>query len=399
MNEVKRIMVLGASVLQKPLIDKIKEKGHYLGVIDYNPKAVGAKDADEFFCVSTIDEEAVYQAAKSFRADAIVTMATDMPMRAIAYASAKLGLKAISYDTALRATDKALMIQALAEENVPHPWFFVLRDPGQVAEIREKLVYPCICKPIDSSGSRGVHLIRNAEELEESIRYSSSSGRSGAVIVEEYMQGQEISVEILCMKGTAHILAITEKLTTGAPGFVELGHSQPGRFSDEMTARIEKTAAAACRTIGIEDGAAHVEIMITEDGPKIVELGARMGGDFITSDLVPLSTGLDMIWLMVEIALGKKPVIDQPQKRGAAIRYFMAPEGKLRAVYHLDEARRQPGVEKIDVTVSPGDEITAIRSSGDRIGQVITSGETIQQAIENAERVISMVIFDVEKDD
>ena len=390
-------MVLGASVLQKPLIDKIKEKGHYLGVVDYNPQAVGAKDADEFFCVSTIDQEAVYQTAKAFRADAIVTMATDMPMRSIAYASAKLGLKAISYETALRATDKALMIQALAAENVPHPWFFILSDPKQAAEIRDRLTYPCICKPTDSSGSRGVYLVHSEEELQEALNYSSVSGRSGAVIIEEFMTGQEISVEVLCTRGEAHVLVITEKLTTGAPYFVELGHSQPGRFSEEMTAQIEETAAAACHAIGIQDGAAHVEMMITADGPKIVELGARMGGDFITSDLVPLSTGLDMIWLMVRIALGEDPEIGKPARRGAAIRYFRAPAGTLHAVYHAEEARKLPGVEKMEITVSPGDEISVVRNSNDRIGQVITSGETIQQAIENAERVISLVKFEVEK--
>ncbi len=392
----KRILVLGASVLQLPLIQKVKEKGFVLGIVDYDSNAVGVPYADQFFCVSTTDEKGVYEAAREFKADAIVTMATDMPMRAIAYASAKLGLKAIDYETAMRATDKALMIQALAEHNVPHPAFLILEQPNDVYAYFSEIRYPCISKPTDSSGSRGVHKVNSEEELLQYLDYSSECGRSGAVIVEEFMQGQEISVEILCIDGKPHILAVTEKITTGAPYFVELGHTEPGRFDLDTYAAIERVSGDACVAIGIKDGAAHVEIIITDEGPKIVELGARMGGDFITSELVPLSTGIDMMWLMLKIALDENIEIEAPLKKGVAIRYFQCKPGKLTAIHHFEEALKSPGVVNGELYVSLEDEIKEIRSSSDRIGKIIAVGEDAAEASARAEYAVSLVEFVVE---
>lgn len=394
---MKRILVLGASILQKPLIDKVKEKGCYLGVVDYNPNAIGVKDADEFFCISTIDENGVYNVAKQFQADAIVTMATDMPMRAIAYASEKLGLKSISYQTAMKATDKELMIETFEKNNIAHPKYFVLNKPDDIFEYLNDIVYPCIAKPVDSSGSRGVHLINSGEKLMESLMYSSQYSRSGKIIVEEYMVGQEISVEILCKNGSVHVLAITEKITTGAPYFVEVGHSEPARFDDKLTTEIEEIARSACYAIGINDGAAHVEIIITNKGPKIVELGARMGGDFITSDLVPLSTGIDMIWLMVQIALGEDPEIGIPLKKGAVIRYFDAKPGKLYGIYGIEEAKKVEGISKVEINISLGDRIREIKNSKDRVGEIIAVGDNIDAAIKSVEEALDLVHFEVKE--
>lgn len=395
--EEKRVLVLGASILQKPLIDKVKEKGCYLGVADYNPNAIGVSDADEFYCVSTIDEIGVYEAAKQFRADAVVTMATDMPMRAVAFASEKLGLNSISYETALRATDKELMIKALEKYNVAHPNYLVLNEPKDILLYLDKIVYPCITKPTDSSGSRGVHLVKSPNEFMESVRYSSECSRSGKVIVEEYMIGQEISVEVLCVEDHAHVLAITEKKTTGAPYFVETGHNEPACFDDKLTKKIDEAAKSACKAIGIRNGAAHVEIIVTQDGPKIVEIGARMGGDFITSDLVPLSTGIDMIWLMVLIALGERPEIGISIKKGAAIRYFQAKPGKLNRICGVEEARNIKGVLKLEINVSVGDEIFELKSSSDRIGQIIATGNSVDDAVKSVEQALNLVKFEVDE--
>lgn len=392
--EKKRVLVLGASILQKPLIEKVKEKGCYLGVADYNPNASGVREADEFYCVSTIDEKGIYEAAKRFQADAIVTMATDMPMRAIAYASEKLGLKSISYETALKATDKELMIKALEKNHIAHPKYVAL-GKEDVSFYLDRITYPCITKPTDSSGSRGVHLVQSKDELMESVRYSFECSRRGRVIVEEYMIGQEISVEMLCQEGKAYVLAITEKMTTGAPYFVEIGHNEPARFDDKLTSEIEGAAKNACKAIGICDGAAHVEMIVTKDGPKIVELGARMGGDFITSDLVPLSTGIDMVWLMVLIALGEKPLIGSPAKRGAAIRYFKVKPGKLNGIKGIEQARNIEGVLNVEINVSPGDMIPEVKSSSDRIGQVIAIGEHVDEAAKRAEQALELVKFEV----
>lgn len=392
---MKRLLIIGASVLQLPAILKAKELGLYVGVADFNPEATGISYADEYFNVSTIDEEGVYQAAKEFKADGIMTLATDMPMRAVAYAAQKLGLTGISYDTAIKATDKGEMMKAFESENVERPWYYILRTPEDLDGVIQKITYPCISKPVDNAGSRGVMLIENREELERAVRYSSSNGREGSVIVEEYLQGSEVSVEVMVIDGEVHILQVTDKLTTGAPHFVEMGHSQPSRLRNEDIKDIRDLAARAVKSVEIDNGPAHVEIMLTDKGPKMIELGARMGGDCITTHLVPLSTGIDMVKATIQIALGEQPDIAPKFNKGAAIRYIKETLGVIKSISGVDVAGRIDGVKQITLVKTLGDVVGEIDSSVDRIGYVITQADTVDDAIvccENAMKQIIVVV-------
>lgn len=393
---MKRLLIIGASVLQLPAILKAKELGLYVGVADFNPEATGISYADEYFNVSTIDEEGVYQAAKEFKADGIMTLATDMPMRAVAYAAQKLGLTGISYDTAIKATDKGEMMKAFESENVERPWYYILRTPEDLDGVIQKITYPCISKPVDNAGSRGVMLIENREELERAVRYSSSNGREGSVIVEEYLQGSEVSVEVMVIDGEVHILQVTDKLTTGAPHFVEMGHSQPSRLRNEDIKDIRDLAARAVKSVGIDNGPAHVEIMLTDKGPKMIELGARMGGDCITTHLVPLSTGIDMVKATIQIALGEQPDIAPKFNKGAAIRYFKEQCGTIKGIYGTDVATRMDGVRLVALTKNIGDTVKGIGSSVDRMGSVIAQGSDAEFAIRCCENAIRRIDITVE---
>ena len=170
--------------MQLPAIVKAKELGHYVAVADYNPKAVGIPYADEYFNASTIDPEAVVKAARQFAPDGVMTLATDMPMRSVAAVAEAMNLPGILMDTAVKATDKAEMIKAFKEHGVPSPWYFVINDEGDLLRYRKSFTYPCIMKPTDNAGSRGVMLIHNATELDDAYKFSHGQGRCGAVIVE-----------------------------------------------------------------------------------------------------------------------------------------------------------------------------------------------------------------------
>ncbi len=393
---MKRLMVIGASVLQLPAIKKAKEMGLYVAVADYNQNAIGIPYADEYFNVSTIDEEGVYSAARSFGADGIMTLATDMPMRSLAYAAGKLGIPGISYDTALRATDKGLMIKAFEEHGVSHPWYFIVSDPAELEKVKDKITYPCISKPTDNSGSRGVMLINNEAELLNCVSYSSEQGRRGSVIIEEYMRGSEVSVEVIVLDGVPHILQVTDKLTTGAPHFVEMGHSQPSQLPKQDVEAIKMLASEAVLAVGIQNGPAHVEIMLTENGPKMVELGARMGGDCITTHLVPLSTGIDMVKATIQLALGETPDIEARLNKGSAIRFLSAPAGKITQISGHCEAAGVPGVTDVVFTKAVGDISGSIDSSTDRVGHIIAQGENPQEAVRSCEEAVKRIAFKTE---
>lgn len=385
-----RIMIVGGSAWQVPAIQKAKDFGYDVGVVDYNPEAVGIAYADVYYNVSTNDPEGVYAAAKEFAADGITTVATDMPMRAIAYTCEKLGLVGITSDIAVRATDKAEMIRVFEHKGVPHPWYYVVNSTLS-EEIRKQLSYPCICKPTDNSASRGVIVIESAEQLEEALRYSSENGRSGAVIIEELLVGAEISVEVFVVNGKISVLAITDKLTTGSPHFVEMGHSQPSRFTGSIKERILDTTVAAIKAVGIENGPAHVEIMVTDRGPVLIELGARLGGDFITTDLVPLSTGIDMLGATIQLACGETVDLTPKIQKASAIRYMQSPAGVILNVEGLQEAEKVENIVRVSMLKKVGEYAGEITNSLDRVGYVIAQADTVEQAVRACEQALEKV--------
>lgn len=396
---MKRLLIIGASILQLPAIKKAKKLGHYVAVADFNPNAVGIPYADEFYNASTIDIEAICKVAEEFKPDGIMTLATDMPMRSIAAATSRLGLPGISMDTAIKSTDKGEMIKAFKEHGVESPWFYIIENVTVLNALLPQLSYPCILKPTDNAGSRGVMLVKSVEELIEAYQYSVSQSRGGLVILEEYMTGPEVSVEVMVVDGEPHVLQVTDKLTTGAPYFVEMGHNQPSMLPAEDVEKIKDLACRAVKSVGINCGPSHVEIKLTPTGPKMVELGARMGGDCITTHLVPLSTGVDMIKATIDVALGQTPNIVPTLQKGSAVRFFDAANGTITAIEGMEEAKDIAGVQEISFTKNVGDEVTDIHSSVDRCGFVITQCDSVTDAIEVCEKVERMIEFKIKGDE
>ena len=388
---MKKVLIIGASILQLPAIRKAKELGYYVGVADYNPNAIGVAEADEYFNVSTIDIDGVVRVAQVFRPDGIMTLATDMPMRAVARACEVCGLPGISFETAIKATDKGEMIRAFEAAGVEHPWYCIVPDHSSLEDMLKEVCYPCIMKPTDNAGSRGVVLCHSREELEEEYDYSRHESRGGAVIIEEYLKGPEFSIEVMVIDGEPHVLQVTDKLTTGAPHFVEMGHSQPTRQSKENSEKIRDLACRAVKAVGINVGPAHVEMILTKDGPKMVELGARMGGDCITTHLVPLSTGIDMVGCTIKLACGENIDIEPKFSKGAAIRYFDAHNGIIKSIDGVEEAKKIPGVQEISMVHSVGETIGEIDSSTDRVGFVIAQAETVEDAVDKCETAMKTI--------
>ena len=391
----RKLLIIGASVLQLPAIQKAKEMGLEVAVADYNPEAVGIPFADYYFNASTIDIDAIVKVAKEYRPDGIMTLATDMPMRSIAAATQALGIPGISMDAAIKSTDKIEMIKAFKSHGVSSPWFYEIESLTDIENLKDTITYPFIMKPSDNSGSRGVIKINESSEILEAYDYSKQHSRNGKVIIEEFLEGDEVSVEIITYRGEPYVLQVTDKLTTGAPYFVEMGHSQPSKFYGSDLKKISDLAKAAVRSVGIQDSPAHVEIMVTKDGPKMIELGARMGGDCITTHLVPLSTGIDMIKAAINISLGNPPDIEKKFEKGSAIRYFNVKQGIINNISGIESTENIDGVKEIILTKNIGDEITPIHSSLDRAGMVICQSKDRRSAIKQCEKAIQKVVFHV----
>ena len=388
-------MIIGASVLQLPAILKAKEMGLHVAVVDFNPQAIGIQYADKYYNASTMDEDAVLAAAGDYQPDGIMTLATDMPMRGVAKVAEKLGLPGISYDTALKATDKFEMIKAFKAYDVASPWFFTVDSIEELKALEDQLSYPCIMKPTDNAGSHGVVLAKSFDDVLREYDYSRENARHGKVIIEEYLKGDEVSVEVMVVDGKVNILQITDKLTTGAPHFVEMGHSQPSRHPLATQKAIKELATKACQAVGINRGPAHVEMMVTERGPVMIELGARMGGDNITTALVPLSTGIDMVKATIDVALGNQPDIEPSLHCASAIRYIAAPEGIITSINGVEEAKQLSGVKEVIMTKAEGEMSTPIHCSNDRIGSVIVQAATAEEAVRICEKALKQIIIEI----
>ena len=398
----KKLMILGGSILQLPAIEKAKELGLEVIVVDMNPKAVGFNVSGvRKEVISTIDIEAVLEAAREHKIDGIMTLASDMPMNTVAKVSEELKLTGISCDTALRATNKAEMRRSLLQHDIAIPKFFKVANVDEFLEKISNFSQPFIVKPADNSGSRGIFKVQNLKDLSQALEvynFAKSFSKSGIVVVEEFMDGPEVSVESITIQGVTHILQITDKETTGAPNFVEIGHVQPSRLPLKTIQEIEKLTIAANKALKIDTGPSHTEIIITPDGAKIVEVGARMGGDNITTHLVPLSTGVDMVELSIKIALGEKVTFQPLFTRGSAIKYFEQSKGALKKISGLHDAKQLPGVQKIEFVHGIGATIDAIINSSSRIGYVIADGNNAEEAVKNCQKAISEIEIEIEKE-
>ena len=287
--------------------------------------------------------------------------------------------------------NKDKMRECLKKHGVASPNYAKITSFEGFNSVCHEFQFPVILKPCDNSGSRGVCICKNVEEMKSCFEYAVQYANNGLLLVEDYMVGPEVSVEMFVDGGMIHVLQITDKLTTGAPYFVEMGHSEPSMLSNEIQNEIKATAKDAVLAVGINQGPVHAELIVTKDGPKIVELGARMGGDYITTDLVPLSTGIDMMAATMSMALKMKPDLDRTKNQGACIRFLQSQQGIIESISGFNKIVDLPGYEKHYCTAKCGDVIEEVKNSSNRIGFIIFTGETANEAIERCDAAMKMI--------
>ncbi len=384
-------MIVGAGPLQVPAIVRAKELGYTVMAVDRDPKAPGFAIADVPIAASTNDIPAVVAWAKKLKPHGVMTLATDLPVRTCAAVAQALGLCGLSEATARVVTDKGEMRLALAASGIPIPRFAICSSKAEYMAAVERFPDRFIVKPADNSGSRGVTLVTNPGQAPAAYAYSQEFSRSGRVLVEEYMVGDEVSAETFSVDGHVHVIAVTDKITSHAPYFVELGHTVPSSKEPASVAQIEDLARAAVQALGVCQGPTHCEIMVTADGPKIVEIGARLAGDNIATHLVPLATGISLVDLTIEQALGEPLVIPKRQAAAAAIRYLTPTPGRVAGICGVDEAKALPGVAAVALNVAVDDWVGPVRNSNDRSGYVIARAENAAAAGEVCVKACRMI--------
>ncbi|MFY8097718.1 MAG: ATP-grasp domain-containing protein [Flavobacterium sp.] len=331
---MKKLAIIGASYLQLPLVEKAKKMGIETHCFAWPEGAVCKEIADYFYPISILDKEDILEKCLEISIDGITTIATDMAVPTICYVAEKMNLISNSFTSSLVSTNKSEMRNAFEKSNCSIPKFI---ETNNIDVTIEGFKFPLIVKPVDRSGSRGVTKVIFESELSEAITYAITESFGKNAIIEEYIEGEEVSVETISWKGNHTILAITDKVTTGAPHFVELAHHQPSSLSKEIQDKIKAETIKCLNALDINFGAGHSEFKITSKGEiYIIEVGARMGGDFIGSHLVELSTGYDFLEGVINVALGKHetPVLKNNNFSGV---YFLCKETEQILPYFSQE--------------------------------------------------------------
>ena len=359
---MKKLAVIGASYLQQPLVEKAREMGLYTICFAWEDGAVCKDLCDKFYPISIVDKNAILKVCREEKIDGVTTIASDTAVITVDYVASQMGLISNPEEYSATTTNKYLMRQCFIEQGVPSPKFTLVDDLDHY-QIKG-FNFPLIVKPTDRSGSRGVEKVLDPVQLEEAITRAQKESFEHKAIIEEFVTGREISVESISYQGKHFILQITDKVTTGAPFFVELEHHQPSSLPQEVKDKIERIVLKALDALHIEYGASHSELKITEDGDiRVIEIGARMGGDFIGSDLVRLSTGYDFLKGVIKVALGQfeEPQLTEHNHSGV---YFLCKETE-RLLPIIQNYRDYPEIVEAEITDPV---LRNIEQSADRSG-------------------------------
>ena len=392
---MKKLMVLAAGLLQIPVIKKAREVGYYVIAVDDDPNAPGMMLADKAIVPGgLVNEEKMLSIARAEQVSGVIHPCSEVAMNVMGRINDELHLHGISRETAVRATNKHLMRKAFEAYGAPGPKSFCTDNVEEGYKLFLSIGGKSILKPSRNSGSRGVAEINHGlsfDEFSPLFERSKGESRDASVMIEQFVEGPEFSVEIIVWKGEVHVLQVTDKKTTEAPYFVELGHSQPSLFDDKIVKDVKDAAVQGVKALRLNDCAAHAEVKYQDGKPYIMEIGARLGGDFISTELTHLSTGIVMVAAAIDVAMGNAPCLDpKTNPQGVAIRYFTPNPGVVKYIEGAELLSRSD-VYDAEIYVKPGDIVREVKSSLDRSGHVIVIASNVSNAIKIAEELVTSV--------
>ncbi len=385
----QRLLVLGAGPAQLGLLRAARRRALFVIACDRDPGAVGFELADRRALVSNEDEVGIERLARAERVDGIIVPGIDWPVVIAARVAAHLGLPhPLDPETAAKAVSKLRQRRCFQDAGVPQPRWELTPAAGAGASIRP----PCVVKPADRQGQRGLSLVRSDAELGAAVAAAGALSRGGDVLVEELIEGPEVTVNAFSTGGVFHPLTVTDRLTADPPAFgVALAHAWPSKADHgEAAADVARRAVEA---LGIREGPTYTQLRIASDGPRVVEVAARLGGGH-DAELCRVALGIDLSSLAVSAALGENVDLGSAKPRdGACVRFLVPPVGELVATEGVEEALAELGVVDAGTYRKPGWVFGSLSVGADRAGYVIAWGDSRDDALERAARAGDRIRF------
>jgi biotin carboxylase len=398
---MKTLLILGAGKEQVAAFEAARAKAIRTIALDMNPNAPAGVLADEFYPVSTRDRDAILKFVREYpsKIDGVMTIASDIP-HMVSAAAKIVGAPHIPVDVAELCVHKLHMKEKLWDDGVNVPAFARIESASDLKTFAAKVGYPIVVKPVDSSGARGVQRLSAGMDLDAAYAYANSYSFGGGVIAEKFLSGLQISTEGLMHDGVFHCTGFADRnysrLDDAKPFMVEDGGDIPTVLDDAAKALVEAEFEKATRALGIDWGPSKGDMIMGEDGkPYVIEIAARLSGGNFCYDKVPWSTGVDIVDILVDMAVGN-PVdaarFTPTRSLATSQRYFFPAPGVIRDIRGLD-AVAGGAIRKVDVWARPGDAVAAAENHPSRVGYVISCAPTRAQAVAAAESAIARVQF------
>jgi len=398
----KNLLVVGGGIEAVPGLERAKQMGLQLVVSDRDPKAPGFAVADDRLLASTYDIQATVAAARKYhsevrRFDGVMCIASDIP-RTVAAVAADLELAGITEESARLSSDKFDMKLKFRRDGVPVPWFSLVESAARLREIVVSRGFPLVLKPVDSRGARGVLRLTEAVDLNWAYEFSASQSPSGRVMVEEFLDGPQISTESIVLEGVAYTPGLADRnyefLDRFAPHIIENGGDLPTRLSPEEQRSMCGLIQQAATSMGVRNGVVKGDVVFHEGKPYIIELATRLSGGYFCTHEIPLSTGVDFVGCAIRLALGEQVRADElvPRfERYISQRYLFPSPGRVVGITGAQRASEQPGVVFCQVRLKVGDIVGPVNSHPARAGLVMAIGESRREAMERTRAAIESI--------
>ena len=391
--------MLGGGFLQNFVIKKARELGYYVYCLDADPNAVGFDTASEHAVINIIDPDACLKYARAKIIDGVLTAATDFSVLTMSYIAQEMGLPGINYASAQLIKNKAAVRKCLFDAKADDTGYsYEISSPDQISEIKNKVVYPIMMKPVDGSGSRGASKVEKAEDFEKACLFAMQGSISHRAVAEPFVVGKEYGVESFVDNGEIHVLAVMQKDMTEPPYYAELGHAIPSGLPMDVEIRIKDCVKKALIAMGVNHGSVNMDILVSDDySVHIVDVGARMGGNLIGSHIIPLGTGIDYMGNMIKAAVGDNTdwnPISNPEP--VATKLLALHPGIVKGLPDFNKLENEYSV-KIEHHLHIGDTITPYRTNLDGCGYVVAKAKDVETAINLAAKIKEKVDKTIER--
>uniref|UniRef100_A0A6H1ZQ57 Putative DNA ligase n=1 Tax=viral metagenome TaxID=1070528 RepID=A0A6H1ZQ57_9ZZZZ len=397
----KTIMIIGGAVESLIAIKVAKSLGLKTFVTDGNTNAVGSLTADNFAVVSTYDHEGNLEAARDYEGNivGVMTVAADVPYT-VAYVAQGLDLPHIPLDAAIALSDKVIMKNVL-KDKVPIPIFKEIYSPNDLKDFSKKVGFPFVVKPVDGRGSRGVQLVKEGMDFVDVFNLTKKASPSGGVMVEEFLKGDQLSVEGFVIDGRAYLPAIFDRnyeyLKQFSPYIIENGGEMPSKYQKDFKVECESVMTNSAKALGIKDGVVKGDFVINDGVIKVIEIAGRLSGGFFGTVATPYSTGVNPVENVMRWSMGEVVDVDKwipTREVGACIRFVFFPLGnnmeKKDIIVGMNIIKENPYCIYSGVLVNNKD--NKICCHADRNAVVVAGGKDRTESILNADILIDKLV-------